>query len=59
MIEIAVDQSINKGLEQDVLPFLTELDLNQLNDVGYAAIDADNDRTWAYVPPAGVAQSRA
>lgn len=52
-------QGTLSDLLREVLPFLTGLDLNQLNDVGYAAIDADNDRTWAYVPPAGVTQSQA
>jgi hypothetical protein len=46
-------------LLEEIVPILTGLSLNQLNDVGYAAIDADNDRTWVYVPPAGVAQSQA
>ena len=52
-------QGTLSDLLKEVLPFLTGLDLNQFNDVGYAAIDADNDRPWAYVPPAGVAQSQA
>ena len=32
-------------------------DMEQLTDLGYAVIDADNERTWVYVPPAGAAQA--
>lgn len=42
----------------NVAPNLTGLTVDRLNEVGYAVIDADVDRTWVYVPPAGVAQAQ-
>ncbi len=45
-------------LIEEIVPHLTGLSVDQLNEVGYAVIDADIDRTWAYVPPAGVAQTQ-
>ncbi len=41
-------------LVKEITPSLTGLDSSQLVDLGYAVIDADTDRTWVYVPPAGV-----
>src|SRR5947209_2402248 len=46
-------------LVEELLPSLTGLSMEQLTDLGYAVIDADNDRTWVYVPPAGAAQGQA
>jgi hypothetical protein len=46
-------------LLKEIVPILTGLGLNQLNDLGYAVIDADSNRTWAYVPPAGVAENQS
>ena len=46
-----------QSLVEGVIPSLTGLDLGKLNELGYAVIDADMDRTWVYVPPAGIAQS--
>ena len=45
-------------LVEEVIPTLTGLKMEQLTDLGYAVIDADNDQTWVYVPPAGAAQSQ-
>jgi hypothetical protein len=47
------------NLVEEIVPHLTGLVVAQLNEVGYAVIDADIDRTWVYVPPAGVAQAQA
>jgi hypothetical protein len=44
------------ALVAENLPALTGLHMDQLSDLGYAVIDADTDRAWVYVPPAGVAQ---
>ena len=46
-------------LVKGIVPSLTGLSMDQLTDLGYAVIDADTDRTWVYVPPAGVAQGQA
>ena len=46
-------------LVKETVPYLTGLTIDQLNDLGFAVIDADTDRTWVYVPPAGVAQGQA
>ena len=46
-------------LVKETVPYLTGLTIDQLNDLGFAVIDADTDRTWVYVPPAGVTQSQA
>lgn len=43
-------------LVKEILPSLTGLGMQQLTDLGYAVIDADDDRSWVYVPPSGVAQ---
>lgn len=51
-------QSLTALVEQ-VAPALTGLRMDQLMDLGYAVIDADTDRTWLHVPPAGVAQGQA
>lgn len=45
-------------LIKEIVPHLTGLSMDNLNEVGYAVIDADNDRTWAYVPPAGVVRGQ-
>jgi hypothetical protein len=45
-------------LVEEIVPSLTGLDREQLTDLGYAVIDADTDRTWVYVPPAGTAQAQ-
>jgi hypothetical protein len=45
-------------LVAELVPSLTGLTGEQLTDVGYAVIDADSDRTWVYVPPAGAAQDQ-
>ncbi len=45
-------------LVEEIVPSLTGLSLEQLTDLGYAVIDADTDRTWVYVPPAGTAHSQ-
>jgi hypothetical protein len=42
-------------LVEEIVPSLTGLNIEQLTDLGYAVIDADNDRTWVHVPPAGTA----
>ena len=44
-------------LVEEVLPSLTGLNMEQLADLGYAVLDAETDRTWLYVPPAGVVQA--
>jgi hypothetical protein len=46
-------------LVEEIAPSLTGLDKGQLTELGYAVIDADDDRTWVHVPPAGVAQGQA
>jgi hypothetical protein len=46
-------------LVEEIAPSLTGLTMEQLTDLGYAVIDADNDRTWVYVPPAGAVQNQA
>lgn len=46
-------------LVETVIPSLTGLSMDQLTDLGYAVIDADDDRTWVYVPPAGAANGPA
>ena len=46
-------------LVANVLPSLTGLNTDQLTDLGYAVLDADTDRTWVYVPPAGVVHNHA
>ena len=43
-------------LVREILPLLTGLCLDQLTDVGYVVIDADDHRTTAYLPPFGVTQ---
>jgi hypothetical protein len=48
-----------RDLVEEVVPSLTGLNLQQLTELGYAVIDADNDRTWVYVPPAGAAKDQA
>ena len=45
-------------LVKEIVPSLTGLSLEQLTDLGYAVIDADDDRTWVYVPPAGALQGQ-
>lgn len=45
-------------LAEEVIPSLTRLSKEQLADLGYAVIDADTERTWVYVPPAGAVQSQ-
>jgi hypothetical protein len=45
-------------LVEEIVPSLTGLSMHQLTDFGYAVIDTDSDRTWVYVPPAGVAQGQ-
>jgi hypothetical protein len=42
-------------LVKEIAPSLTGLNMEELTDLGYAVIDADTDRTWLYVPPAGTA----
>jgi hypothetical protein len=42
-------------LVREIVPSLTGLSEDRLNDLGYAVIDADTDRTWVYVPPRGTA----
>jgi len=49
-------QGTLSDLVEELVPSLTGLNKNQRMDLGYAVIDADTDRTWVYVPPAGVAQ---
>lgn len=46
-------------LVKEVAPFLTGLNMEQLTDLGYAVIDADDERTWVYMPPAGTLQGQA
>jgi hypothetical protein len=46
------------NLAAEIVPSLTGLNREQLTELGYAVIDADNDRTWVYVPPAGTAQNQ-
>jgi hypothetical protein len=46
-------------LVMEIAPLLTGLNMNQLTDLGYAVIDADNERTWVYTPPAGIPQGQA
>jgi hypothetical protein len=46
------------ALVEGIAPSLTGLNKDQLTDLGYAVIDADSDRTWVYVPPAGVAPAQ-
>jgi hypothetical protein len=41
-------------LVAEIVPPLTALRMERLTELGYAVLDADNDRTWVYVPPAGV-----
>lgn len=43
-------------LVEEIIPSLTGLNLETLIDLGYAVIDADNQRSWVYVAPAGAAQ---
>ena len=43
-------------LVKEIVPSLTGLTMKQLTDIGYAVIDADDNRTWVYVPPVGTAQ---
>lgn len=43
---------------EEIAPALTGLSMVQLNDLGYAVIDADTDQTWLYAPPASVAQDQ-
>jgi hypothetical protein len=45
-------------LVEELLPSLTGLALEQITDLGYAVIDADNDQTWVYVLPAAAMQSQ-
>ena len=45
-------------LVEEIIPSLTGLTIEQLTDLGYAVIDADNEQTWVYVPPAGAAQGQ-
>lgn len=46
-------------LVNEIAPSLTGLSMAELNDLGYAVIDADDERTWVYVPPASAAQGQA
>jgi hypothetical protein len=46
-------------LVKKIVPSLTGLSIEQLTDLGYAVMDADTDRTWVYVTPAGVANGQA
>jgi hypothetical protein len=41
-----------------VAPVLTGLNSDQLRDLGYLVIDADDDRIWVDVPPARVVQGQ-
>jgi hypothetical protein len=43
-----------KNLVASVLPPLTGLSTEQLNELGYAVVDAETDRTWVFVPPADI-----
>ena len=45
-------------LVEEIAPSLTGLSMDQLTDLGYAVMDADTDRTWVYVPPAGAVQGQ-
>lgn len=56
--DFAKAQGSLDDLVEEVVPSLTGLSTDQLTDLGYAVIDADNDRTWVYVPPAGVEQGQ-
>jgi hypothetical protein len=42
-----------RDLVEEIVPSLTGLSAEELTEVGYAAVDADTDRTWVYVPPDG------
>lgn len=46
-------------LVESTAPSLTGLSMDRLIDLGYAVIDTDTDRTYVYVPPAGVARGQA
>jgi hypothetical protein len=46
-------------LVEGIVPSLTGLTMDQLTDLGYAVIDADTDRTWVYVPPAGAVPAQS
>jgi hypothetical protein len=46
------------ALARELIPSLTGLTMDRLTDLGYAVIDADTDRTWVYVPPAGIANGQ-
>jgi hypothetical protein len=46
-------------LVEGISTSLTGLTLDQLTDLGYAVVDADTERTWVYVPPAGFVQRQA
>jgi hypothetical protein len=48
-----------RDLVEEIVPSLTGLNMEQLTNLGYAVIDADNERTWVYVAPAGAAQAQA
>jgi hypothetical protein len=52
-------QGTFSDLVEQIVPSLTDLRMDQLTDLGYAVIDADTDRTWVYVPPAGAVQGQA
>ncbi len=43
----------------NLAPALTGLDMAQLNDLGYALMDADTERTCVYVPPASLCNEGA
>ena len=49
---LATQGSLN-DLVAEVVPSLTGLSTHELTDLGYAVIDADDERTWVHVPPAG------
>jgi len=46
-------------LVKQLVPCLTGLNMEQLTELGYAVIDADDDRTWVYLPPTGALQGQA
>jgi hypothetical protein len=46
-------------LVKEIAPLLTGLSLDRLADLGYAVIDADNEQTWVYAPPASIPQAQA
>ena len=46
-------------LVAEIVPSLTGLSADELADLGYAVIDADDDRTWVYTAPAGAARYHA